>query len=82
MTQVIINIPNESDTDWVIKLLNRLQLDFNVTDENSVLSEEKAEYLKNKNIIQKGSSMTLKEADEMLDWIKEQRQDRPLPFRD
>lgn len=82
MTKVTINIPNDSDKEWLLKLLNRLKLDFEISSNISTLFEENADYLKNQSIIQKGSSMTLKEADEMLYWVNEQRQDRPLPYRD
>jgi signal recognition particle GTPase len=82
MTQITIDIPNETDTNWVVQLLNRLQLEYKIDNlqTNKKLSEE--ELKKNQAIIAKGSSMTMEEANEMLEWVKEQRQDRPLPFRD
>ena len=82
MTQITINIPNENDSSWILQLLNRLHLDFKISNEKAISDSEKTELEKNQAIIAKGSSMSIAEADQMLDWVKESRQDRKLPFRD
>ncbi|MDR6563391.1 MULTISPECIES: hypothetical protein [unclassified Arcicella] len=81
MVQITIDIPNQNDTDWVVQLLERLHLDYKITNDNSNTDSEKTTLENNQAIIAKGSSMTTTEANEMLDWLKEQRQDRTLPFR-
>lgn len=82
MTQITIDIPNESDTTWVLQLLNRLHLEYRVENLpiNNKLSKEELE--KNQEIIMNYAGISASRADELLDWVKEDRQDRPLPFRD
>jgi hypothetical protein len=82
MTQITIDIPNETDTNWVVQLLNRLQLEYKIDNlqTNKKLSEE--ELKKNQLIIMNYAGMSAQRADELFDWVKESRQDRPLPFRD
>jgi hypothetical protein len=82
MTQITIDIPNQSDTNWIIKLLERLHLDFRISADQPTAVIEKTELERNREIIARGSSMTSAEAGEMLEWLKEQRKDRKLPFRD
>ena len=82
MTQITIDIPNESDTNWVVQLLNRLQLEYRIENlqTNKKLREDELE--KNQAIIMNYAGMSASRADELLDWVEESRQDRPLPFRD
>jgi hypothetical protein len=82
MTQITIDIPNQSDTNWIIKLLERLHLDFRISADQSTAIVEKTELQRNQEIIMNYSGMNNERADEMLDWLKEQRKDRKLPFRD
>jgi len=82
MTQITIDIQNESDTNWVLQLLNRLQLEYRIENlqSNKKLNEE--ELAKNQALIMSYIGMSASRADDLLDWVKENRQDRPLPFRD
>ena len=82
MTQITIDISNENDTTWVVQLLNRLQLEYKIDNlqANKKLSEEALE--KNRQIIMNYAGLSASRTDELLDWVKESRQDRPLPFRD
>lgn len=82
MTQITIDIPNESDKTWVLQLLNRLHLEYRIENlpVNKKLSDE--ELKKNQELIMNYAGMSASKADELLDYVKESRQDRPLPFRD
>jgi len=82
MTQITIDIQNESDTNWVLQLLNRLKLEYRIENlqSNKKLNEE--ELAKNQALIMSYNGMSASRADDLLDWVKESRQDRPLPFRD
>ncbi len=82
MTQIIIDIPNQDDTDWLIQLLEKLQLDYKVSTDQAMNHPGKTTLANNQAIIAKGSVMTTTEANQMLEWIQEQRQERTLPFRD
>lgn len=82
MTQLTINIPNESDVNWVIQLLNRLHLDYRISNDQTISNAEKTEFEKNQQIIMNYAGMSESRTSELLDWVNEQRQDRPLPFRD
>jgi len=82
MTLNTIDIPNESDTNWVLQLLNRLKLEYCIENfqTNKKLCEE--ELAKNQALIMNYTGMSASRSDDSLDWVKESRQDRPLPFRD
>ncbi len=71
MTQIIINLHNESESEWVLELLNRLHLSYQI--ENDSTKRERA-----KEIIMRGADTLATEP--MLEAIKESRQDRKLPF--
>ena len=72
MTQITITIPNESEANWILGLLKRLQVTYEV---------ESGENKRNraKEIIMRGAD-TLN-VDSMIKHIQEARQDRNLPFR-
>lgn len=71
MTQIIINLHNESESEWVLELLNRLHLSYQI--ENDSAKRERA-----KEIIMRGADTLATEP--MLEAIKESQQDRKLPF--
>lgn len=82
MTQITIDIPNQNDTNLVVKFLERLHLEYKISTEKTIINSEKVELEKHRQIIMNYAGMSAERAEEMLDWVKEQRQDRPLPFRD
>lgn len=72
MTQIIINLPNDAEAQWLTQLLNRLQVPFQL-DADEVTKRERA-----KEIIMRGADTLAVEP--MLEAIKQGRQDRKLPF--
>jgi len=73
MPQITINLPNEAEAEWLLGLLRRLQVSYHVED-------DQAKRKRAKEIIMQGAD-TL-DVEEMLQYVKETRQDRELPFRD
>jgi hydroxymethylpyrimidine/phosphomethylpyrimidine kinase len=73
MTQITINLPNEAEAQWLVELLNRLQVPFQV-DADEVTKHERA-----KEIIMRGAN-TL-DAAKMHKHVKQARKDRKHPFR-
>lgn len=73
MTQITINLPNEAEAQWLVELLNRLQVPFEV-EADDVKKRERA-----KEIIMHGAN-TL-DVDKMQKHVKQARQDRKQPFR-
>lgn len=82
MTQITIDIPNESDTSWVLQLLNRLQLEYRIENLQTNKKSSEEELAKNQTLIMNYAGMSASRVDNLLDWVNESRQDRPLPFRD
>lgn len=75
MTQLILNIPNEQDVDWLVPLLQRLGI--SVADSKTNLTSEKLAY--HQAIIAKGGTDKAN-FDEYLTDFEKSRQDRLLPF--
>ncbi len=73
MTQITINLPNEAEAKWLVELLNRLQVPFEVEADEATKRERAKE------IIMRGAN-TL-DAAQMQKHVKQARQDRKLPFR-
>lgn len=74
MTQITINLPNEAEAKWLMELLNRLRVPFEVEADGATKRERAKE------IIMRGAN-TL-DAAKMQKHVKQARQDRKLPFRD
>ena len=74
MTQITINIPNEAEAQWLMELLNRLQVPFQLN------ADEVTKHERAKEIIMRGAN-TL-DAAKMQKHVELARQDRKLPFRD
>lgn len=72
MTQITINLPNDAEAKWLVELLNRLQVPFQV-DADEVRRERAKE------IIMRGANSL--DADKMEKHIKQSRKDRDLPFQ-
>ncbi len=73
MTQITINLPNEAEAKWLVELLNRLQVPFEVE------TDEATKRKLAKEIIMRGAN-TL-DAAQMQKHVELARQDRKLPFR-
>jgi hypothetical protein len=73
MTQITINLPNEAEAKWLVELLNRLQVSFEVETDEATKRELAKE------IIMRGAN-TL-DAAQMQKHVELARQDRKLPFR-
>lgn len=72
MTQITINMPNDAEAQWLVQLLNRLQVPFQL-DVDEVTKRERA-----KEIIMRGADTLATES--MLEAIRQSRQDRKLLF--
>ncbi len=73
MTQITINLPNEAEAQWLVELLNRLQVPFKVEADDATKRERAKE------IIMRGAN-TL-DSDQMQKHVELARQGRKLPFR-
>lgn len=80
MKQVTLNIKEDKDLDILIPLLDRLGI---TIQESNLISKKKLseeEYKKHIAIINKGVNVS--NYGNPLEWQKEQREDRKLPYRD
>lgn len=73
MTQITINLPNDAEAQWLVELLNRLQVPFEVEADDAKKRERAKE------IIMRGPN-TL-DAAQMQKHVEWARQGRKLPFR-
>ncbi len=77
MKTVTLQVENDKDLELLYLLVERLGI--RVVDDTR--SEE--ELTKAREIIDAGvPDMTKSRLNEMLEWLEESRQDRPMPFRD
>lgn len=77
MKTVTLQVENDKDLELLYLLVERLGI--RVVDDTR--SEE--ELAKAREIIDAGvPDMTKSRLNEMLEWLEESRQDRPMPFRD
>ena len=72
MTQITINLPNDAEAQWLVELLNRLRVSFQV-DANDVKKRERA-----KEIIMRGANSL--DIEQMLESVKQGRESRKLPL--
>jgi hypothetical protein len=77
MIHIDIDIQDEQEAVWVIELLKRLQIEHKTTTKRILSEEDKA--LARERVMQGCPDM---DVEKMLNWVKESRQDRKLPFRD
>ena len=73
MTQITINLPNDAEAKWLVELLNRLQVSFEVE------ADEVTKRGLAKEIIM-GRANTL-DTDKMQNHVKQARQDRNLKIQ-
>ncbi|GAB3640976.1 hypothetical protein [Spirosoma arcticum] len=77
LTHIDIDIQNEQEATRILSLLNREHIPHRVHKKVVFTEEERAEAQER---VMRGAP-TLN-VDEMLEWLKESKKDRKLPFRD
>lgn len=77
MTHIDIDIQDEQEVARVLALLNREQIPYRVGYTRTVTPEERE---RAREIVMQGAPSL--DVEEMLEWLKESRKDRKLPFRD
>lgn len=73
MTQITITVPNESEANWILGLLTRLRVTYEVENEESKRNRAKE-------IIRQGANSL--DAHNMIKHVQEARQERSLPFEE
>lgn len=80
MKQVTLNIKQDKDLDILMPILDRLGITIQEDNLHSKKKLSEEEYLKCLAIIDKGIDVS--NYGDPMEWQKEQREDRKLPYRD
>ncbi|OIN57672.1 hypothetical protein [Arsenicibacter rosenii] len=73
MTQITINLPDQDEAKWLLDLLNRLQVSYQV-------SNNSEQYERARAVIMRGANSL--DVDKMLESIEDSRKGRKHPFRE
>ncbi|MBO0936552.1 hypothetical protein J2I47_08360 [Fibrella sp. HMF5335] len=77
MVHIAIDLQDESEVERVLSLLNQEHVPHRVERKNVLSDEERA--AARERIMRGAPTLNV---DEMLEWLKESKKDRKLPFRD